>query len=617
MRFKLKKNNMGYLKQVENALVALVDTWNPKANIYVVGGYVRDEIMQRMIHDFDLVIDLDGDSSPAVHFTDFLKDNKVQGTSGFTIYPKFGTAKFDLTIPYGNGTRTEPIECVMPRSEEYKDGPRKPSGVSKTTLEADACRRDFCCNALYKDLRTGRILDPTGKGLSDIENKILRTPLDPEETFKDDPLRMLRAVRFAAKLGFDIDPTVLEAMKPIPEYYQLSMERVRDEFEKIITSREPSKYIWTLHEKGLLEYIIPEFEEAWGFNQNSKYHSMNLTDHILSVLNKVSSSDRRGIIKISPILPWAALLHDISKYKDFQEKEDGTFSFHGHEKKSAQMAESILRRLKCSEKDISSVCRLIEDHMIIKPFYSYSDDTYTGSKKYTRKIAARYPDKSELDLLMKLIDADNKSHAPQWCMPGQVESFYKAYADAVYNTSIPGFARSIKLPIDGSDIMNRYGFKSGKQIGKIKDMIQELLYSDPSMDSETLFRMYEEEFSGSVWIWTDGFMNYYASIIEPTKTKSGYEVEDFYDRLRLDPEEEEYYKSLNQDLIQLNALEYPDLYMRVRINRRSRELVGKILDIMEEFHQMPGFKEVVVGLDCSNDASGFVKWINHRTDFIL
>ncbi len=610
---------MGYLEQVEKALVALVDKWNPKANIYAVGGYVRDEIMNRMRHDFDLVIDLEGDSSPAVHFTDFLKDNKIQGTSGFTVYPKFGTAKFDLTIPYGNGTRTEPIECVMPRAEEYKDGPRKPSEVSKTTLEADASRRDFCCNALYKDLRTGKILDPTGKGLSDIENKILRTPLDPEETFRDDPLRMLRAVRFAAKLDFDIDPTVLTAMKPIPEYYQLSMERVRDEFEKIITSWEPSKYIWILHEKGLLGYIIPEFEEAWGFNQNSKYHSMNLTDHILSVLNKTSSGDRRGIIRGSAILPWAALLHDISKYKDFQVKEDGTFSFHGHEKKSAQMAESILRRLKCPEKDISRVCKLIGDHMIIKQFYNYSDDTYTGTKKYTRKIASKYPDRSELESLMKLIDADNKSHAPQWCMPGQVDSFYKAYDDVVYGISSSVSSASTKLPIDGSDIMNRYGFKSGKQIGKIKDMLQELFYEDPSMDSETLFRMYEAEFKGSVWIWTDGFMNYNASIIKPVKEGKGYQIEpyDFNEFLRLDPEEEEYYKSLGEDIIELNALEYPDLYMRVRINRRSRELVDKILDIMGEFHQMPGFKEVVVGLDYTNDASGFVKWRNHRTDYIL
>jgi methionyl-tRNA synthetase len=139
------------------------------------------------------------------------------------------------------------------------------------------------------------------------------------------------------------------------------------------------------------------------------------------------------------------------------------------------------------------------------------------------------------------------------------------------------------------------------------------------MDSETLFRMYEAEFKGSVWIWTDGFMNYNASIIKPVKEGKGYQIEpyDFNEFLQLDPEEEEYYKSLGEDIIELNALEYPDLYMRVRINRRSRELVDKILDIMDEFHQMPGFKEVVVGLDYTNDASGFVKWRNHRTDYIL
>ena len=602
---------MSYLERVEKALVALVEQWNPKANIYAVGGYVRDEILNGPRHDLDLVIDLEGDSSPAVHFTDYLKNNKIPGTSGFTIYPKFGTAKFDLTI----GNRTEPIECVMPRTEKYQDGPRKPSEVVKTTLEEDASRRDFCCNALYKDLKTGKVLDPTGKGLQDIKNKTLRTPLDPVLTFKDDPLRMLRAIRFSAKLDFSIDIEVLNAIKPIPEYYELSMERIRDEFEKIITVQHPKQYIWMLHNTGLLGHIVPELEEGWGFNQNSKYHSMNLTDHILSVLEWVNA-DHYRLAKNSTVLAWAALLHDISKYKYFQVKSDGTFSFHGHEKKSAEMAEQILRRLKLSEKDIADTCKLIRDHMLLKQFYSYADDTYTGTNKYTRKIASMYPDQRELDSLLKLINADNHSHAPQWCMPGQVESFYKAY-DTIYFSSYMVQGQPKKLPVGGKEIMDRYGLKPGKQIGKIKDMLQELFWENPSMDADTLFRMYEAEFPGSVWIWTDGFMNYCASIIEPEKTKSGYQVKDYWDALRLDQEEEDYYKSLGKDIIELSALEYPDIYMRIRTFRRSRELVDKILDIMGEFQQMPGFKEVVISLDDTNDASGAVKWKNHRTDYIM
>lgn len=609
---------MTYKQRLEKALVELVEKWNPKAKVYAVGGYVRDEIMGRINHDLDVVIDLDGSSNPAVEFVEYLKSNNIPGTSGYTVFPRFGTAKFDLKDPASTSfTSTEQIECVMPRVEEYNSGPRKPSEVKKTTLEVDACRRDFCCNALYKDLKTGKILDPTGKGLSDIKNKILRTPLSPEETFKDDPLRMLRAIRFASRLKFKIHPDVLRAIKPIPEYTQLSMERVRDEFEKIITSPIPSGYVRLVHETGLLRYIVPELEEAWGFNQNSKYHSLNLSDHLLLVLDKTVYELSRGTRSYSEA-SWAALLHDISKYKEYQTKEDGSFSFHGHEKTSAEMSKSILRRLKYSEEMVEKTAKLISDHMIIKQFYDYSKDCYTGNNKTTRKILVKYPDNYSLDCLLALIDADNNAHAPKYCMPGQVASFREAVDKILGSPFATQYKRT--SPIGGKDIMSRYGLKPGKQIGEIKHMLEELYYGSSNIDKENLFRAYEGEFGGKkVWSWKTVYGWECMSIVEPHQETLhgaiGYDVDSYMDSVRLD--DGETYLPDGSAIVELNAIEYPNLYMRCRIHRRSQELVDKILDIMEEFQEMPDFKEVKVGLDNSNDASGYIKWDGHRTDYIL
>ena len=606
-----------YRQRLEEKLAALVSKWNPAAKVYAVGGYVRDEILKEGMKDLDLVIDLPGESNPAVAFVDFLKTSKEPDCSGFTVYPKFGTAKFDLVV--GTTHSVEPIECVMPRKEHYADGPRKPSGVEKTTIEEDATRRDFCCNALYKDLQTGKVLDPTGRGLKDLENRVLDTPLDPKETFKDDPLRMLRAIRFAATKGFTISERVMAEIKPIPEYFQLSMERIRDEFGKMISGSRvsPSRYIWMLHDTGLLGHIIPELEEAWGFNQNSKYHSMNLTDHTLAVLDNCHSSCGRRVNKEGRLIVlMAALLHDISKYKVHAQKPDGTFSYHGHEVESAKMAVDILKRLRYSEAFISDVKTIIENHMMMKSMYNYSTGKYTGSPKSTRKILAKFKDNELLDEVLALIDADNLSHAPEWCMPGQVQGFYEAVIAMSPSLRI---APASVVPISGDTIMKRYGLKPGKQIGKIKEVLQEFYLERPDLKEDELFLIYDEEFKNNgFWVWKE-YSNFLAAIPQPKTVSHGkhtrIECEDYRDAMELDQEEE--WMVPDTGMKYYSAIEYPDIYIRCRTHKKSRILVDKILDLMEEFHAMPGFKSVDVSLDCSNDASGYVEWHNHKTDYIL
>lgn len=447
----------------KNLLKEIVEDWG-KAEVYYVGGCVRDLLLGVEPKDYDLCIDLkDG----AQLFSDYLKENWSHVCSGFTVFPKYGTCKFDLD--------GEAIECVMPRRESYNNGPRKPDQVEYAGILEDSLRRDFCCNALYMNVKTGEILDPTERGREDLEKRILRTPINGRDTFIDDPLRMLRAFRFAYQKGFIIAPEVLETITDYPEYYKLSMERVWSEFSKILTSRNPAQAIRDLHQYKLLEYIIPELEESWGFDQHSKYHSLDLTEHTLKVVDLVSPS---------LVLRTAALLHDIGKYKEHGVREDGTWSYIGHEEKSAEMAKQILQRLKCPGDFIDQVCTIISQHMIIKQ-NSGPGKIYNGSRKRTRAVMRILGD--NLDLTLELIDADNNAHAPEYCLSGQVEEFRKCVEEE-RNKPQP-----LVSPVSGRIIMERLGIQEGIEVGKVKRLMQEWYDENPELNENELIEKYYEE----------------------------------------------------------------------------------------------------------------------------
>lgn len=444
-------------------LKTIVKSWG-KANVYYVGGCIRDLLLGKEPKDYDLCIDLENGSTL---FTDYLKENWSSVCSGFTVFPKYGTAKFDL--------EGDQIECVIPRRESYNNGPRKPDQVEYAGIYEDSLRRDFCCNALYQNVLTGEILDPTEKGREDINNKILRTPINGKETFIDDPLRMLRAFRFAYQKGFKISEEVLETITDYPEYYKLSMERIWSEFSKILITENADQAIRDLHKYKLLKYIIPEFEESWGFDQHSKYHSLDLTEHTLKVVKNVSPNI---------VLRTAALLHDIAKYKEHGIREDGTWSYIGHEIKSSLLAKEILGRLKCSNDFIDQVCFLISNHMIIKQ-NSSPKKVYNGNKKRTRSVMRILGE--NIDLVLELIDADNNAHAPEYCLKGQVEEFKKCVEDEK-NRPEP-----LVSPISGRIIIDRLGIQEGIEVGRIKKLMQEWYDEDPTLDEEGLIQKYYEE----------------------------------------------------------------------------------------------------------------------------
>ena len=557
---------------VEDEIKKLVQSWG-KANVYYVGGYVRDLLMGIKPKDYDLVID---SPTGTTDFIEYLKENQSDKCSGFVVYERYGTAKFTLLDKID-------IECVIPRVETYNNGPRKPDSVNYTNIKEDAKRRDFCCNALYKNVVTGEILDPTGFGLKDIENKILRTPLDPEQTFIDDPLRMLRAFRFAYRKNFTILPSVKAKIKPYPEYKCLSMERVRDEFTKMLMSNDPVGAIKDLHETGLLEYIIPELEKGWGFNQNSKYHSLNLTDHLFNVLNLVKRQQNLE-------LNLAALLHDISKSIDYQINLDNTFSFRGHEILSAEIAKDILDRLKYPSSLIDNVVELIKNHMIIKPLYNYETKKYTGKPKKTREIKINFSLKF-LTSLMYLIDADNLSHAPKYNMPGQVDSFWQCYR------SVDKVVEKERDFIGGKEIMETMGIKEpGLQVGEIKNILQSWHLENPEKTKQELFQQFIEEFNHNFW------------------SENGYIYFDQTIRIELSEKDIKY---LGKEKKELNGLNYPRLYTWLINYKKAQELIDQAGKILWGFMNIPEFKQVDITLDDYGDVDARIQWKNRKDDYIL
>jgi len=437
----------------------IIETWG-KAKVYYVGGCVRDMLLGNEPKDYDLVVDLkDG----ATIFTDYLKKNWSNVCSGFTIFPTYGTAKFNLL--------GEQVECVMPRTETYKNGPRKPDQVSYAGgIMEDALRRDFCCNALYQDVVSGVILDPTKKGLDDLRNKILRTPIPGEDTFRDDPLRMLRAFRFAYQKEFTIAPETLECITDYTEYYKLSMERVWGEFSKILVCNNPGQAIRDLHKYNLLTYIIPVLDASWGMDQHSKYHNLDLTEHTLKVLENTPPD---------LTIRTAALLHDLAKYYCHETKEDGSWRFIGHEKEGAKLAKEILERLKCPGKFIDDVSVIIENHMALK------QDPENLTRKRIRKFMRTLGD--NLKPALELIDADNLAHHPDYIIRGQKEKVLKIIEEEK-NKPQP-----LKSPVSGRAIMERLGIKEGVEVGRIKEIMQEWYDENPELTEDDLIEKYKQE----------------------------------------------------------------------------------------------------------------------------
>ncbi len=414
---------------------------------YVVGGYVRDKLLGKEVTDIDIVVVGDGVEF-AKKVAASLKQQQV------VIYEKFGTAM----LPLDEGE----IEFVTARTESYEKSSRKPT-VIKASLESDLSRRDFTINALAASINKehfGEVIDPFN-GISDLEKKILRTPLDPDRTFDDDPLRMMRAVRFASQLNFTINPPAVESIKKNSERIKIvSMERVTDEFMKIIASPKPSIGLKLLYELGLAKHVFPELVDMVGVEQRKDYHHKDVFLHTLKVVDNICESTDDIWLRFT------ALVHDIAKPRTKAFKEEIGWTFHGHEDLGARMMKSIFRRMRLPMDKLPYVEKLVRLHL--RPMVLVSEEITDSAVR--RLLFESGP---EIDDLMILCRADITSQNPQ-----RVVRYLKNYdivIEKMKEVEAKDRLRNWQPPVRGDEIMQVCNIAPSPLVGVLKTKIEEAI----------------------------------------------------------------------------------------------------------------------------------------------
>ena len=444
-------------------------------HVYAVGGCVRDEVLgSPKIKDIDLVISL---PNGGIDFARFMESSRLTRGS-IVVYETYGTAMFRL-----QAFPDEEIECVQTRKEQYHDINSRNPETSYGTLEEDCMRRDLTINALYFNVSTFQMTDPCGKGLEDIREKNIRVTSTPDIVYNDDPLRILRAIRFYCRFGnsWTLDSDTLNGMEKNAHRLEIiTAERKQDELNKILMTDNASMGIWMIRSIGAMDYVIPELTETYDMEQN-EYHSGTVWVHTLKVLENVDIS---GIDNPDDILVlhMAALLHDIGKIETRTVDADGHVHFYKHELSSVKLIEIILRRLKYANDFIKDVQFLSLNHMMTKQW----KDDISGTKHKTRSIRKlQYLCKTRhrFDMLMRLIDADNRSHAPEHCLPTQVK-IIRQLSEEMCSSRQDMF--EFKLPVNGDDIMTFKGIKPGREIKDYQEYMLKLCFNNPTLTKEEL-----------------------------------------------------------------------------------------------------------------------------------
>ena len=382
---------------------------------------------------------LEGD---AAELAKFLHERGVAQHPPVT-YPRFGTAM--VTV---DGKQ---VELVGARKESYARTSRKPA-ITPGSLMDDVLRRDFTINTLLENLHTGDVLDLTGKGFEDIRARVIRTPRDPQRTFDDDPLRMLRAIRFATRFGFAIDPDTYSAIRESADRLAIiSAERIRAEFVKIVMSPNASMGLEMLRETRLLDQFAPELAAMHGVAQNI-YHLYDVWTHSLKTLELIPPDS-------GMILRLVALLHDIGKVETRSIDEHGTAHFYRHEAVGAEIARHVLRRLRFSNAVISRVSFLICMHLRVGEYSAQWSDAAV------RRLIRDAGD--SLDDLVELTAADKGAGNPAM---DHVD--LHAFRDHVNRVREKLSGQKIGSPLDGREIIETLGLEPGPEIGAIKAYLE-------------------------------------------------------------------------------------------------------------------------------------------------
>lgn len=426
----------------------------------LVGGPVRDAFLGRAITDLDFTTDATPDEILA-------------------IVTPISQAQWDVGRAFGTIAARidgETVEITTYRSDSYDHTTRKPAVEFGDTLEGDLLRRDFTVNAMALRVPELKLVDPSG-GMDDLIAGVLRTPGTPEVSFGDDPLRMLRAIRFTAQLGFTVAVDAAVAISEMRDSISIiSVERINDELSKLLKTDAPRRGVELLVESGLAELIIPEIP-ALQLESDEHHHHKDVYQHSLTVLEQAIDLERSRETSPSPdlVLRLAALLHDIGKPATKRNEPGGQVSFHHHDVVGAKLARKRLRALRFDNDTIAAVSRLIELHL---RFFGYTDGAWTDSavRRYVRDAG------DQLERLHILTRADvttrNRRKADQLAFA------YDDLEDRIATLAAQEEIDSVRPDLDGEQIMRILGIAPGREVGEARAFLLELRLDEGPLPPE-------------------------------------------------------------------------------------------------------------------------------------
>jgi len=417
---------------------------------YLVGGCVRDLMLNPSKDAIDVDIMVEGDG---IAFAKILAQ-KIN-VPKIVPFKKFATAK----IPY----KEFEIEVASARLETYDKSSRSPSEVTLSNIQDDLLRRDFTVNAMAVSLNEqnfGEFFDPFN-GMEDLKNKILKTPLDPDTTFSDDPLRMMRAAYFASKLSLSIEKNCLESIKDNAERISIvSQERITNELFKILGTKKPSIGLDILQQSGLMTFVFPEISVMYGLDQSNEYHHKDIFYHTLEVVDNAAQLSDKLDLRL------AALVHDIAKPKTRRLSKSKGYTFYGHDDVGARMLKGISTNMKFSNSTRDYITKLTSLHL--RPISLAKKDVTDSAIRRLIVDAGE-----EIDDLMKLCRADITTKNPKNITKylGNFDRVEKRMNEVIEIDELKAF----QSPVRGDEIMKMFDLPPGKEVGKIKTMVEDAI----------------------------------------------------------------------------------------------------------------------------------------------